>query len=70
MLFAQWPGVLLTTPGTKHTVGLSFDWMLLKHTRNEYCNLYGNSHYVILLDVIQTPINFDDRVSVSLRQDV
>jgi hypothetical protein len=32
--------------------------------------LYGNTHYVALVDVIQTPVCSDDCSSVSVRQEL
>jgi hypothetical protein len=44
--------------------------MIVEYTRNEYSNLHGISPYVILLDVIPTPMTFDDCGGVCVRQDV
>jgi hypothetical protein len=74
--------VLWCTQETQCTAGLSCERSWNTHTTNtatcsepsesalELALLHGNTRYVILIDVIQTLMCFDDWISVSVQQEV
>ena len=54
---------------TQRTAELRCYWMLTEYTQDEYCDIYGNSHFVNLVNVIHTLMIFDDCSSVTVRQE-
>lgn len=63
-------GVVKCAEEAQGTVELSCDRMILEYTQDQYCDIYGNSHFIILVNVNHTLMTFDDCSRVTVRQEM